>query len=225
MIYIFIRYIFDTKIETGGVYWKAVFNRLIVAIIFWQLTMIGVMNLKGAHIQSITIIPLMFFTLIVKLYCTSRFDKSTKYYVPDIERAGKPTTKDDIVDKGKRKEEHVFNVFGHPALTAELIIPMIHANAKNQLKTVYKNSKITEKTEPGKSKPIILIEDGDHVLKIQPVEKSELYIFNKYDFNVGYTSAFDSQPIFERDDDGLEKGGSDGKSYLFGETVSTTTED
>ncbi|RGB38934.1 hypothetical protein C1646_755152 [Rhizophagus diaphanus] len=209
-------YVFNTKIETGGVYWKAVFNRLIVAIIFWQLTMIGVMNLKGAHIQSVTVAPLIFLTLMVKLYCTNKFDKSTKYYVPDIERAGKPTTKDDIVDKGKRKEEHVFNVFGHPALTAELIVPMIHANAKNQLKTVYKNSRITEKTEPGKSKSIILIEDEDHVLKIQPVERSELYIFNKYDFNVGYTSAFG------RDDDGLEKGGSDGKSYLFGETVSTT---
>ncbi|CAB4436024.1 unnamed protein product [Rhizophagus irregularis] len=209
-------YVFNTKIETGGVYWKAVFNRLIVAIIFWQLTMIGVMNLKGAHIQSVTVAPLIFLTLMVKLYCTNRFDQSTKYYVPDIERAGKPTTKDDIVDKGKRKEEHVFNVFGHPALTAELIVPMIHANAKNQLKTVYKNSRITEKTEPGKSKPIILIEEGDHVLKIQPVERSELYIFNKYDFNVGYTSAFG------RDDDELEKGGSDGKSYLFGETVSTT---
>ncbi|POG59516.1 hypothetical protein GLOIN_2v1467303 [Rhizophagus irregularis DAOM 181602=DAOM 197198] len=216
LAYLVYRYVFNTKIETGGVYWKAVFNRLIVAIIFWQLTMIGVMNLKGAHIQSVTVAPLIFLTLMVKLYCTNRFDQSTKYYVPDIERAGKPTTKDDIVDKGKRKEEHVFNVFGHPALTAELIVPMIHANAKNQLKTVYKNSRITEKTEPGKSKPIILIEEGDHVLKIQPVERSELYIFNKYDFNVGYTSAFG------RDDDELEKGGSDGKSYLFGETVSTT---
>ncbi|GBB83946.1 hypothetical protein RclHR1_01060010 [Rhizophagus clarus] len=221
-------YIFNTKIETGGVYWKAVFNRLIVAIIFWQLTMIGVMNLKGAHIQSVTIIPLIFLTLIVKLYCTSRFDRSTKYYVPDTERAGKPTTKDDIVDKGKRKEQHIFNVFGHPALTAELIIPMIHANVKNQIKNVYKNSKVTETTEPsrnGKSKSIILVEDEDHVLKIQPVEKNELYIFDKYDFNMGYTSA---QSMFERDDDGLERdrfGGSEGKSYLFGETVSTATED
>jgi hypothetical protein len=185
--------------------------------------MIGVMNLKGAHIQSVAIIPLIFFTLIVKLYCTSRFDKSTKYYVPDTERAGKSTTKDDIVDKGKRKEEHVFDKFGHPALTAELIIPMIHANVKNQLKTVYKDSRITEtiETSNGRSKSIILIEDGDYILKIQPVEKSELYVFDNYDFNIGYTSAFDSQPIFERDDDVLEKGGSDGKSYLFGEIVST----
>ncbi|RIA91460.1 hypothetical protein C1645_724172 [Glomus cerebriforme] len=208
-------YVFNTKIETGGIYWKAVFNRLIFAIIFWQLTMIGVMNLKGAHVQSIVVIPLIFFTLIVKLYCLSKFDKSTKYYKSDAERAGKSITKDDIIEKGKRKEQHIFNKFGHPALTAELIIPMIHANVKNQLKIVYNNSRITETTTAsrnGKSKPIILVEDGDHILKIQPIEKNELYFFDKYDFNMGYTSAFDTQSILSSD--------------RFGDnTVSSSTDD
>jgi calcium permeable stress-gated cation channel len=183
---IFLRYVFITKIETGGIFWKVVFNRLIFAIIFWQLTMVGVMNLKGAHIQSIVVVPLIFLTLILKFVCSNRFDKTTRYYTPDPEKAGK--TKD---DKGKHKEQHIHDEFRHPAYSKKLIIPMIHANVQDLLKYAY-HGRITDATElsrDGKQKTIKSIEDGDNILKIQPVETHELYVFDEEsDFNESYQS-------------------------------------
>ncbi len=184
-----------TKVETGGTFWKVVFNRFIFAIIFWQLTMIGVMNLKGAHIQSVIIIPLMILTMVFKWFCTKWFDKTTRYYIPDTEKVGR----DEI--KGKRKQEDIYSKFGHPAITTELIIPMIHANIKNQLKSVYHSNiaETTMLTKYGKTKLIISVEIGDDILKFQPVEEHELNILDPDNFNMGYAFDFDSQSMWESD--------------------------
>ncbi|CAG8521956.1 8621_t:CDS:10 [Funneliformis mosseae] len=186
-------------VETGGTFWNPVFNRLILAIIFWQFTMVGVMNLKGAHIQSIVVIPLIFLTLILKVFCSRTFDKSTRYYIPDTERTGRPS----VIDKGKRKQEDLHLKFGHPSTTKELIIPMIHVNdnVKSQLESVY-NGRITETTaltRRGKTKRILLVEEGDYTLRIQPIEESELYTIDPDNFNMGYAFEFDSRSILERD--------------------------
>ncbi|CAI2165331.1 8471_t:CDS:2 [Funneliformis geosporum] len=195
-------YVFVTRVETGGTFWKPVFNRLILAIIFWQFTMIGVMNIKGAHIQSLVVIPLIFLTLILKVFCSRTFDKSTRYYIPDTERTGR-------FDKGKRKQEDLHLKFGHPSTTKELIIPMIHVNEniKSQLESVY-SGRITETTaltKRGKTKRILLIEEGDYTLRIQPIEENELYTIDPDNFNMGYAFEFDSRSMLERDGSRLSR--------------------
>ncbi|CAJ0629710.1 718_t:CDS:2 [Entrophospora sp. SA101] len=125
-------YVFTTKIETGGTYWRVIFNRVIVSMIMWQIAMIGVMNLKAARQQSIAIIPLIIITILFKIYCSRRYDSKIHYYQPktkELELSGSS-------DMHKRKDD-VSNRFGHPSLSCELITPMVFSNVKHLLSQVY----------------------------------------------------------------------------------------
>ncbi|CAJ0847364.1 4544_t:CDS:2 [Entrophospora sp. SA101] len=126
------KYVFTTKIETGGTYWRVIFNRVIVSMIMWQIAMIGVMNLKAARQQSIAIIPLIIITILFKIYCSRRYDSKIHYYQPktkELELSGSS-------DMHKRKDD-VSNRFGHPSLSCELITPMVFSNVKHLLSQVY----------------------------------------------------------------------------------------
>ncbi|CAG8475724.1 4639_t:CDS:10 [Diversispora eburnea] len=116
-------YVFTTKVETGGTYWRVVFNRLIVSILFWQCVMIGVMNLKGAHIQSIAVLPLPVITIFLKIMCSRSFDEKIRYGIIDN---SSEEEKNEFIDG----RDQVSNRFLHPSLTTELIAPMVPAGAK-----------------------------------------------------------------------------------------------
>ncbi|RIA90619.1 hypothetical protein C1645_823153 [Glomus cerebriforme] len=162
-------YVFTTKIETGGTFWRVVFNRLIGSLIFWQGIMIGVMNLKGAHIQSVAILPLPMMTLMVKFICAKRFDAPIRYY--------KPKKSDPEYNKTiSHSNDKVSNRFGHPALSTELITPMVHSNVKHLLSKVY-NGRIDETkiSRRGTIKSMSMIVGNDNQnFNIQTVDQQEL---------------------------------------------------
>ncbi|CAH1762585.1 5249_t:CDS:10 [Entrophospora sp. SA101] len=166
-------YVFTTKIETGGTYWRVIFNRVIVSMIMWQIAMIGVMNLKAARQQSIAIIPLIIITILFKIYCSRRYDSKIHYYQPktkELELSGSS-------DMHKRKDD-VSNRFGHPSLSCELITPMVFSNVKHLLSQVY-HGRLDEKrvSRRGTIKSMAFVStNGKKGLNFEAVEDNELDI-------------------------------------------------
>lgn len=164
------RYVFTTKIETGGTFWRVVFNRLVASLLFWQVIMITVMNLKGAHIQSVALLPLPAITLIVKFICAKRFDAPIRYYK---RKKSDPEYNNNIVSNTNDK---VSNRFGHPVLTTELITPMVHSNVKHLLSKVY-NGRIDEAkvNRRGTIKSMsMIVGKNNQSFNIQTVDHKEL---------------------------------------------------
>ncbi|RHZ87104.1 hypothetical protein Glove_40g12 [Diversispora epigaea] len=160
-------YVFTTKVETGGTYWRVVFNRLIVSILFWQCVMVGVMNLKGAHIQSLAVLPLPAITIFLKIMCSRSFDEKIRYGIID---SSSEEEKNEFIDG----RDQVSNRFLHPSITAELIAPMVPAGAKNALSKVY-NGRIEETTEEkrGKIRTVSRIISLSGAINIETVEDND----------------------------------------------------
>jgi hypothetical protein len=79
-------------------------------------------------------VPPIIITLLFKLYCTKRFDRAFRYYIPTEEEINHAKVHSEGADaKGHRLERR----FGHPALHVELFTPMLHANMMALLGSVY----------------------------------------------------------------------------------------
>jgi hypothetical protein len=108
--------------------------------------MIGVLNMKSAHIPSLAILPLPLFTLVFKMMCKHRYDRHVYYYRPKIEMP---------IEKGRVNDNIGFK-FGDPAFYAELPVPMVHERVRHLLPKLYRShekslsrpyvSKMTRKT-------------------------------------------------------------------------------
>jgi hypothetical protein len=127
-------YVFITKTESGGQFWRVLYNRMIFAAILSNLFIGFVVKGRGPWIMVIAIAPLPFLLLAFKWYCRRTFDEDMMYYVHsamhDQERlAGH--------DKVKRSDR-LASKFGHPALYRPLMTPMVHAKAKHVLGQVYR---------------------------------------------------------------------------------------
>ena len=129
-------YIFITKTESGGMFWRVFFNRMVFATILSNLIVFLAAWVKGngQHLAAYVVVPLPFLMLAFKWYCRRSFDDKLHYYttrskLPDAEAAR------DILAKSKR--DRLASRFGHPALYRPLITPMVHARAQNILASVY----------------------------------------------------------------------------------------
>ncbi|CAG8831925.1 13335_t:CDS:1, partial [Racocetra persica] len=137
--------------------------------------MIGVMNLKEASFQSIVILPLPFLTILFKVICHRKFDQKIHYYTP--REAFLESCKTNESKDLDHLREKVSTRFGHPSLTAEIITPMVHSNAKDALSKVYRGRvNETKENQRGTVKSMSMFIDGNNALKIQTVEESELEV-------------------------------------------------
>ena len=140
-------YVFITKTESGGRFWRILFNRIIFAIVLANLVTALVITATGnvktgsaggenptSWVMLGVIAPLPFLMIGFKIYCARTFDDQCQYY-------NKATLKDqDTFDaSGKKPSRHdrVGVKFGHPALFKPLITPMVHAKAQHVLSQVY----------------------------------------------------------------------------------------
>jgi hypothetical protein len=77
-----ILYRFVTKTESGGLFWRVVFNRMVFAVIlsnfFYLLTLWARGNPN--HFQFYAVCPLPFLMFGFKIYCTRTFDDKIRYY-------------------------------------------------------------------------------------------------------------------------------------------------
>lgn len=131
-------YVFVTKTESGGMFWRVLFNRLIFASIFANVIVFLVVWVQGeaSHIQAFAVIPLPFLMIAFKIYCSKAFDKkihySTVYNPTKAPSASLPDR------NPTRKSDRLASRFGHPALYRPLMTPMVHAKAQSILASIYR---------------------------------------------------------------------------------------
>lgn len=130
-------YRFVTKTESGGMFWRVVFNRMIFATILSNVVVLLTTWVRGDgnHIQFYAVCPLPFILIGFKFYCRSAFDAKLRYY--STRNVGKHP-ENGLNAETKQRSERLASRFGHPALYKRLITPMVHQKAQNVLPSVYK---------------------------------------------------------------------------------------
>jgi len=126
-------YVFITKTESGGQFWRVLYNRMIFAAILSNVIIGFVVKARGTWTMVIAIAPLIVLLLGFKWYCMRTFDDDMQYYV----RTGM-VDQERLAVNQTRKNDRVASKFGHPALYKPLITPMVHARAQHVLGQVYR---------------------------------------------------------------------------------------
>lgn len=132
-----ILYIFITKYESGGMFWKMLFNQMLVAAALGNVVVALLVVAYGNSWAMLgSLAPLAFFIGGFKWYCARTFDTPIKFY----HHSGKALRDDEQAAGGEhkqRKGDKVAIRFGHPALFKPLMTPMVSAKAQHLLKQVY----------------------------------------------------------------------------------------
>ncbi|CAG8137374.1 unnamed protein product [Penicillium nalgiovense] len=127
-------YVFVTKNESGGAFWRVLFNRLIFATILANVIIALVAKSSGTWNMVFCVIPLPFLMIGFKIYCMKTFDSDIEFYnranLTDAEALGASTS-------DKKASDRLNAKFGHPALYKPLLTPMVHAKAAEALKDIY----------------------------------------------------------------------------------------
>ena len=136
-------YIFITKYESGGMFWRTLFNRTLICallgngVIALLIIAQAVSGDNGAfyNVGMLgALVPLPFLLAAFKWYCRRTFDdqihySSTRQTANDDEHASS--------DRKHRRGHRVATRFGHPALQKPMITPMVSAKSQHLLKQVY----------------------------------------------------------------------------------------
>lgn len=136
-------YMFVTKTESGGMFWRVLVNRVLVASSFGNIVTAGVVwiNFNGrTAVWALfpIIIPIGF-----KIYCMRVFDNKLDFYtkVVDAENTnGGGSGAEMVISEAaqkKHREDRLSDRYGHPALTRKLLTPLVHEKAKHVLARVY----------------------------------------------------------------------------------------
>lgn len=128
-------YVLITKTESGGQFWRILFNRLIFAIIFADIVIAMAIAANGTYVMMGVTLGAIILIVAFKVYCVRTFDDQndffTKAELKDPERLG-------VAGKKTHRVDRVTTKFGHPALYAKLIVPMVHAKSQHLLRDIYR---------------------------------------------------------------------------------------
>ena len=131
-------YVLITKHESGGVFWRTLYNRLVFAVILANCIAALVIKAWGTWTMIACMAPLPIIMIAFKFYCSRNFDDQIAFYTKAI------TFKDpeNMADPGKapRQNAGVGRKFGHPAINGKLITPMIHAKASSVVGQLYRGN-------------------------------------------------------------------------------------
>jgi len=126
-------YVFITKTESGGMFWRTLFNRVLFALILSNVTIGVAVKARGGWTMVFALVPPVLLLLGFKYYCSKRFDDDLHYYA----RSG--MRDQERLATGKQKTiANIASKFGHPALYKPLTTPMVHAKARHVLGQVYR---------------------------------------------------------------------------------------
>ena len=121
-------YVLVTKTESGGQYWRILFNRMIFATILADIIIALVIKAAGTWVQVIVMAPLIVILIAFKWYCAKTFDDQNDFYTKATLRDPEGMTEPGQKARGN---DRVGTKFGHPALYARLMKPMVHAKAQH----------------------------------------------------------------------------------------------
>lgn len=128
-------YVLITKTESGGQYWRILFNRLVFATILADIVIALVLKASGTWIMVAVMAPLPLLLVGFKVYCARTFDDQNEFYTKAIVR-----DHENMADPSKksRNNDRLSSRFGHPAFYAKLMTPMVHAKSQHILGQVYR---------------------------------------------------------------------------------------
>lgn len=140
-------YVFRTRVETGGRLFRVVYNRLLIAMILFQVVMIGVLNLKKAHKHSIALLPLPFLTILFKMFVSKTYDPRIDFYDYGSAREERH------ISKGSRNM--LVKNFENPALNTKIISALVPDGAKKMLsqKVLHGENRAKENKNANKVRP------------------------------------------------------------------------
>ncbi|KAI1495179.1 putative DUF221 domain protein [Biscogniauxia mediterranea] len=137
-------YVFITKHESGGAFWRILFNRVLFASLLANLvTLLFIIARKESYTQVFLMLPLVLVVGAFKWYCKRTFDDEQNFYSRGIRKS---------MEEGlpkKLKGDRVGVRFGHPALYQKLMVPMVHAKSQHLLKQIYRGQLDTGLDEMG----------------------------------------------------------------------------
>lgn len=145
-----LQYIFVTRVESGGAFWRNVFNRLLFATLLSNAVIALVVTARGGWTMLYSMAPLPLILVLFKIYCSRTFDRRFRYY--SILSLDQLDSKESAMASGDAKQEkkmrktidRVGVKFGHPALDQPLPRPMVHAKAEHLLKDVLRGQLDTD---------------------------------------------------------------------------------
>ncbi|KZM26972.1 uncharacterized protein EKO05_0004743 [Ascochyta rabiei] len=132
-------YVFYTKNETGGLFWRVLFNRMLFGAFLANVITACLVSTKGGvqqYMMAAAMAPLPFLLLGFKFYCKKTYDHSMKYYTQG--NTNKGAEAQTPIDKESRRRDRVATRFGHPALYQKLTVPMVSEKSKHLLAEVYR---------------------------------------------------------------------------------------
>ena len=130
-------YVLITKNESGGVFWRMLFNRMIFAMILANCIIALTLKANGTWVMVGVMGPLPLLALGFKIYCARTFDDRNDFYTKALLGDPENLKLGANGKKPKRISDRVASKFGHPALYAKLMTPMVHAKAQSVLKDIY----------------------------------------------------------------------------------------
>ncbi|OCK86274.1 DUF221-domain-containing protein [Lepidopterella palustris CBS 459.81] len=129
-------YVFITKTESGGLFWRVLFNRVLFAALISNCVVALLVAARGNRWPMLSaMIPLPLLLLGFKFYCSSAFDDSMKYFTKGESKGPEAATP---IDKESRRRDRVGVRFGHPALYRKLTVPMVHQKSQHLLGEIYR---------------------------------------------------------------------------------------
>jgi hypothetical protein len=140
-----LQYVFITKTESGGRFWKLLCNRLLVAVLLGNAIIALVVGAQGVgSVNSVNngnmlyaMIPLPILLFIFKWYCKRAYDDKLLYYstIPysDLEGSHHPN------QSSSKRHQKVAVRYGNPAIYKKLLTPMVHEKSQHLLKEIYHN--------------------------------------------------------------------------------------
>ena len=128
-------YVLITKNESGGQFWRMLFNRFIFAMILADFIVALTLKAKGTWGHVAAMAPLPILLIVLKIWCARTFDDQIGYY---MKAAAHDLEHMDADGKKPRRIDRVASKFGHPALYKKLMTPMVHAKAQIVMKDIYR---------------------------------------------------------------------------------------
>ncbi|KAI7896028.1 uncharacterized protein EV154DRAFT_493252 [Mucor mucedo] len=153
-------YVYVTKIESGGKIWPVLFQTIMTSVIFFQVTMIIMLVLKGGNLQAYILIPLPFMTLAFQYFYYRRMHTLGSYLIGSDSNLpsnyiDESFLGDDHHASGKKKpaasKSSLRDQFQDPAYHDKLSTPTVHEDVKHLLQKVYRNSTPPAATSHGNS--------------------------------------------------------------------------
>ncbi|KAK7717188.1 hypothetical protein SLS57_006333 [Botryosphaeria dothidea] len=126
-------YVFITKHESGGSFWRVLYNRVLFATFFANFVVaLFIAARKETVTQLACLIPIIPLLAGFKWYCMRTFDDDMHYY-----SKGNLKGSEEGLPERKKRRDRVAVRFGHPALYKPLMTPMVHSKSQHLLSQVY----------------------------------------------------------------------------------------